>query len=94
MHTYFSFYQLGEKYAFPPLLTIPFNNFFIQTCYLAIFFFWGGGPGVKQKNIHPLGYVNSKKVTVKSKSPPLRVRENGHNMWHKKVPTDSYGKSN
>ena len=37
------FYQLGIKYAFSPLFSFPFNNFFSPTCYFAIFLSGGGG---------------------------------------------------
>ena len=33
MHTF----QMGEKYAFPPFISSPYNNFFSPTCYLTIF---------------------------------------------------------
>ena len=53
MHT---FYQLGKKYAFPPLFLSPFNNFFPQPVIWPYFAPPRGG-GVKQKHTHPCGLV-------------------------------------
>ena len=51
MHT---FYQFGEKYAFSPLFSSPFNHFSPQMLFDHIFARPPPlAPGVEEKNIHP-----------------------------------------
>ena len=46
-----TFYQLGKKYAFSPLLSFPFNNFFPQHViwpyFFSSFFLGGGGHSIQ-----------------------------------------------